>query len=304
MDDLRNKKILVTGGNGYLGSFLVNSLKELGADVYIIDQKEIGTKNEFCINITNRTAVEEVIKEIQPQIIFHLAALLNRDRDFFNHEKIMQVNYFGTVNLLMALKDIEYDNFIFTSTSEIYGSNKAPFKENMLPLPASPYSMSKVFAETALKTFSTTYNKRFTILRLFNFFGRNMPNDFFIPQLLNALKNDECFKMTKGEQERDFLYIDDVVQAMMLAANNERAKNEIFNVCSGQSTTLKDFATDCKKIMNSNCRIDFGALKYRENEVWNMVGDNSKIKKELGFKIKFDVKDIIQEIIITAKSNK
>ena len=77
----------------------------------------------------------------------------------------------------------------------------------------------------------------------------------------------------------------------------ENAKNEIFNVCSGKSTTLKDFATECKKIMNSNCRIDFGALKYRENEVWNMVGDNSKIKKKLNFKVNFDIKEIISEIV-------
>jgi len=295
--NLNNKNVLVTGGNGYLGENLVNSLKEHGADVYILDQKTNGVKNEFCIDITDKTAVERVIKEIQPQLIFHLAALLNRNRDFSNHEKIMQVNYFGTVNLLLALKDIDYDNFVFTSTSEIYGSNKAPFNENMLPLPASPYSMSKVFAETAIKTFSNTYNKSYTILRLFNFFGKNMPDEFFIPQLLNALKNDKCFKMTGGEQERDFLYINDAIQAILLTVNNEKAKNEIFNVCSGKSTTLKDFASDCKKIMNSNCRIDFGALKYRENEVWNMLGDNSKIKRELGFKVNFDVKEIITEIV-------
>jgi UDP-glucose 4-epimerase len=295
--NLHNKKVIVTGGNGYLGSHLVNSLKESGAEVFIFDQKMKGVKNEVCNDITDKTKVEKIIKEIKPQIIFHLAASLNRNRDFTNHDKIMQVNYFGTVNLLLALEDIDYDNFVFTSTSEIYGSNKAPFNENMLPLPASPYSLSKVCAENVIKTFSETYKKNYTILRLFNFFGKNMSEEFFIPQLLKALKNDETFKMTKGEQERDFLYIDDIIQALLLTVNNEKAKNEIFNVCSGNSVTLKDFAVECKHIINSNSTIDFGALPYRENEVWNMVGDNSKIKRELGFKVNFDVKEIIKEIV-------
>ena len=137
--NLLNKKVLVTGGNGYLGSHLVNALKESGAEVFIFDQKMMGIKNEFCVDITNKSSVEKIINEVKPQIIFHLAASLNRDRDFTNHDKIMQVNYFGTVNLLMALKDINYENLIFTSSSEIYGSNKTPFNENMMPLPASPY---------------------------------------------------------------------------------------------------------------------------------------------------------------------
>ena len=295
--NLHNKKVIVTGGNGYLGSHLVNSLKESGAEVFIFDQKMKGVKNEVCIDITDKTKVEKIIKELKPQIIFHLAASLNRNRDFTNHDKIMQVNYFGTVNLLLALEDIDYDNFVFTSTSEIYGSNKAPFNENMLPLPASPYSLSKVCAENLIKTFSETYKKNYTILRLFNFFGKNMSDEFFIPQLLKSLKNDETFKMTKGEQERDFLYIDDIIQALLLTVNNEKAKNEIFNVCSGNSVTLKDFAVECKHIISSNSMIDFGALPYRENEVWNMVGDNSKIKRELGFKVNFDVKEIIKEIV-------
>ena len=124
-----------------------------------------------------------------------------------------------------------------------------------------------------------------------------MHEEFFIPQLLKALKNNGTFKMTKGEQERDFLYIDDIIQALLLTINNEKAKNEIFNVCSNKSVMLKDFAIDCKHIMNSNSKIDFGALPYRENEVWNMVGDNSKIKRFLGFKVNFDVKEIIREIV-------
>ncbi len=300
MDDinLKNKRILITGGTGYLGKNLVSSLQDLGSDIFIIDQKKLGLINEFCIDISDKNEVVKVINEIQPQYIFHLAALLNRDRDFLLHDKIMQVNYFGTVNLLLALKEIKYDNFIFTSTSEVYGGDNVPYNETMLPMPASPYSLSKLYAENLIQTFSTINKKPYTILRLFNFFGKNMPNDFFIPQLLNSLKQEDSFKMTKGEQTRDFLYLDDVIQALMLALKNKKANNEIFNVCSGKSITLKDFALDCKNELKSSCRIDFGALEYRENEVWNMLGDNSKIKNMLGFEVNFDIKEMIKELVV------
>ncbi len=201
------------------------------------------------------------------------------------------------MNLLYALQNTSYENFIFTSTSEVYGSNKAPFNEKQLPDPASPYSLSKVFAETAIRTFSQLHNKPYTILRLFNFFGKDMPESFFIPQLLNSLKTEPVFKMTKGAQARDFLYVDDIISALLLAATNTKAKGETFNVCSAKSTTLKQLVTEFKNRVKSKCKIEFGALPYRENEVWNMVGNNRKIKTKLGFKVNYNIKQAIDKLI-------
>jgi len=294
---LKNKRILITGGNGYLGTYLVQSLVKLGADVYVIDQNKIGVSYEYMVNITKLQEVKDFVQEVQPQIVFHLAAMLNRDRDFTNHQKIVDVNYAGTMNLLLALQEVEVcENFIFTSTSEIYGENQSPFTEDLLPQPVSPYSMSKEFAETAIRTFSRIHKSNYTILRLFNFFGPNMPQNFFIPQLIHALKNDTNFKMTEGEQARDFLWIDDVVQALLLAASNKNAHKQTFNVCSGQSITLRNFVILAKDAFESNCTIDFGALPYRESEVWNMVGSNNKIKNALGFKVKNDLKTVLKTL--------
>ena len=294
---LKKKRVLVTGGNGYLGSHLVAALRQEGAIVSIIDHKTTGAANEYAVDITNREDLAKTVARIKPQIIYHLAATLNRDRDFTNHDKVMQINYFGTLNLLYALQNINYDNFIFTSTSEVYGSNKAPFNEKQLPQPASPYSLSKVFSETAIRTFSELHKKNFTILRLFNFFGKDMPTSFFIPQLVNSLRTEPVFKMTKGEQYRDFLYVTDIVQGLILAAKNDNAKNETFNVCSGQSTTLRELVTEFKKHIKSKCKIEFGALPYRENEVWNMVGSNKKIKSMLGFKVNYNITKAIDKLI-------
>ena len=297
MGKLRGKRILVTGGNGYLGSQLVPALNKAGASVFVMDKITTGAKNEFIADITDKKEVSFVIKKTDPHIIYHLAATLNRDRDFRYHDEILRINYSGTVNLLCALQDTDYENFIFTSTSEIYGSNTPPFHEEQLPAPSSPYSLSKFFAETGIRTFSELNRKNYTILRLFNFLRKKMPETFFIPQLLHSLEYDSVFKMTKGEQSRDFLYIEDVLSALMLSATKDEAKNEIFNVCSGQSIMLKQLATEIQQQLKSSCRIEFGALPYRDNEVWRMVGSNKKIRGRLGFKPAYSLKEAIYEII-------
>jgi len=294
--ELKNKRILVTGGNGYLGRHLVERLKNEGAQVFIMDKFGEASANTFILDITNLESVQTAITKIQPDIIFHLAASLNRERSFDRFEETNQVNFVGTQNLLFALQNTDYQNFIFTSTSEVYGSNIAPFVETQLADAASPYSLTKVFAENFIHTYSKTYGKGFTTLRLFNFFGRNMSPKFFIPQMISTLRKNETFEMTEGEQKRDFLYLDDVILAMILAARHP-ATNEIFNVCSGKAISLKELVLEIKEKLNSQSKIIFGALPYRDHEVWNMVGDNTKIQQKLGFKPKYNLAHGIEQML-------
>ncbi len=294
--ELKNKRILVTGGNGYLGRHLVERLKNEGAQVFIMDKFGEASANTFILDIANLDVVQSAITKIKPEIIFHLAASLNRERSFDRFEATNKVNLIGTQNLLFSLQNTDYQNFIFTSTSEVYGSNIAPFVETQLADAASPYSLTKVFSENFINTFSKTYNKGFTILRLFNFFGKNMSPKFFIPQMINTLRNNEQFEMTKGEQKRDFLYLDDVILAIILAARHP-ATNEIFNVCSGEAVALKDLVLEIKHKLNSQSEIIFGALPYRDNEVWNMVGNNAKITEKLGFKPQYNLASGIEQML-------
>ncbi len=297
--DLKDKRVLVTGGNGYLGRHLVAQLKKEQANVFVIDKfgdaGELGS-NIFLFDLTDKEIVETMLDLIQPDIIFHLAASLNRARNFDDYQNIHNVNLNGTIHLLNALKNRDYEHFIFASTSEIYGDNVPPFNENKIPAPTSPYSLTKLFAENFIQTFSKTYRKKFTILRIFNFFGKQMSPQFFIPQMINTLTENKPFEMTKGEQKRDFLYVNDVINGLILTAKHE-ANNEIYNLCSGQAVSLKELVLKVKSTLNSQSDIVFGALPYRENEVWNMVGDNAKIRKDLGFVPMYDLGAGIEEVI-------
>jgi nucleoside-diphosphate-sugar epimerase len=299
MDILRNKRILVTGGNGYLGSHLTRYLKTVGAKVYILDFVQGNNKNEYVVDLGRAKTknLEKIAEEVKPHIIYHLAAVLNRERSFEHHDHIMKVNYFGTIKLLKALQKVEYENFIFTSTGEIYGNNSAPFHERQIPDACSPYSLSKIFSEQAITAFSSLYKKKFTVLRLFNFFGRNMPDHFFIPQLIYSLQHNIPFNMTGGEQVRDYLYVDDVVLALILTATNENSINEVFNLCSGVGITLKDMVSEFKRKFKKECAVNFGALPYRKNEIWNMVGNNEKIKEALGFEPQYSLEEAIELLL-------
>lgn len=294
---LKDKRILVTGGKGYLGSFLVEALEKEGANVFILTTKKTLKDNEYCVDISDAEKVREVFQIIQPEIVYHLAANIDRNRDFSNYNKMAKINVEGTFNILEVLKDIEYSNFIFTSSSEVYGNNESPFHEELNLMPASPYSLTKVQGEALIKTFSTVYNKNYTIMRLFNFFGKNMSEDFFIPQMIGTLKRNEDFKMTKGEQKRDFMFIDDVIQALLLAGKNKSAYRDTFNVCSGTGTFLKNIAHAVTTKIESKGTVLFGAIPYRNNEIWEMIGDNGKIKKKLGFTLITDLEQGIERCI-------
>jgi len=294
--NIKNKRVLVTGGNGYLGSFLVKALEKENANVFVVSRNAELLYNHFTVDITDFDAIHKVVQEIQPDVVFHLAANISRSRDFAIYNDMAKVNVTGTLNVLQALQNLDA-HFIFTSSSEIYGNNTSPFNENQLPKPVSPYSLSKVNAEMLIQTYCLNHNKKFTNLRIFNFYGEHMPEDFFIPQMINSLKREEDFLMTKGEQTRDFLYVDDVVQALLLTAKNTNSYNETMNVCSGKGTKLNELAAAVNKKMNAKAKIIVGAIPYRDNEVWEMIGDNSKIKQKLGFEPQVNLENGIQRVL-------
>ena len=294
--NIKNKRVLVTGGNGYLGSFLVKALEKENASVFVASRNTELLYNHFAVDITDFDAINKVVQEIKPDVVFHLAANISRNRDFAIYTDMAKVNVTGTLNLLQALQNLDA-HFIFTSSSEIYGNNESPFHENQLPKPVSPYSLSKVNAEMLIQTYCLNNNKKFTNLRIFNFYGEHMPEDFFIPQMINSLKREEDFLMTKGEQTRDFLYVDDVVEALLLTAKNTNSYNETMNVCSGKGTKLSELATEVNERMNAKAKIILGAIPYRDNEVWEMIGDNSKIKQKLGFEPQVNLENGIQRVL-------
>ncbi|WP_316838244.1 NAD-dependent epimerase/dehydratase family protein [Pedobacter nutrimenti] len=286
--------IVITGGGGYLGSKLAERLAPLKCSVHLVDvnfnnlSKYLGESydNVFCeiLDLTEKSEVGKFIGLHKPDHIFHFASVIDRSRDFSIFEKLYRVNVRGTFNLLEALSEVPYLSFNFASTSEVYGDwNGTPFKEDDPLTPMSPYSLTKLYAENLIELYSKLNGEKpYNILRIFNFFGIDMPPTTFMGQMIECYLGGKGFPMTKGEQARDILKIDDLLDQVLFVVDSGNG-SQILNICSGNSCKLIDIVKYFKQTVQSHFEYQT-LLAYRDNEVWETKGDNNKIKL-LGYKI-------------------
>jgi nucleoside-diphosphate-sugar epimerase len=283
------ESILITGGGGYLGSELARYLIGSNYALHLADLRfnrlstELANRGNalWChsLDITDYQSVDELCKRVNPSHIFHFAAFIDRSRDPDILPKMLDINVRGTLNLLTALKDISYQTFCFASTSEVYGtSNPLPFREDITPQPVSPYSLSKWMAEELIRSWSEGLKKPWLIYRIFNFFGKDMPPLTFVPQLLDALRRGEPFHMTAGEQRRDYLHIDDLLWYIRETAFSGIFRNEVLNLCSGESISMNEIADILGARWHNQVDIRKD-LPYRPNEIWEIRGDSRKLRK-------------------------
>ena len=283
--------VLITGATGFIGRHLVNALLKEKANISIICREKIALNQNISAyvgDLTDSKFINKVVNEANPKKIFHLAALVNPSRDIKLLDEIFKVNFFGTVNLLNSLKDVNYDSFVFSSTAEVYGNNKIPFKENMLLSPLSPYSLSKASSEIFCNMLHKNNSYPITILRLFLVYGPGQKTDRFLPQLLTTLLKNKEFSMTKGQQKRDYIFIDDVVEVLIKASLIKKARGETINICSGKQFSIKEIADTVSRILNVKNLIRHN-LPYRQYEQLDYCGDTTKAKKILNWESKTDL---------------
>lgn len=313
MEDLSGTKVLVTGASGFIGSHLVKRLLKENADVHIILRKSSDlnrlseVENKIMINygnITDYNFVRETINTLKPKKIFHLAGYLKRDTSLESLKINIKINFFGTLNILKSLQGENIERFIFISTSEGYIPGKPPFREEQKRSPISPYSASKICAENLCELFSNTYKIPVVILRPFQVYGSGQGRGMIIPDMILSLLNDIPIKITKGEQTRDFIHIDDVVESLILAAVKKGAIGQTFNVCSGVEYKVKDLALKISNLVGGKLKPTIGGLPYRKNEIWRYFGDNTRIRKKLGWKPVVPIEEGLKRTVEWYRKNK
>jgi len=313
MEDLSGTKVLVTGASGFIGSHLVKRLLKENADVHIILRKSSDlnrlseVENKIMINygnITDYNFVRETINTLKPKKIFHLAGYLKRDTALESLKINIKINFFGTLNILKSLQGENIERFIFISTSEGYIPGKPPFREEQRRSPVSSYSASKICAENLCELFSNTYKIPVVILRPFQVYGSGQGRGMIIPDMILSLLNDIPIKITKGEQTRDFIHIDDVVESLILAAVKKGAIGQTFNVCSGVEYKVKDLALKISNLVGGELKPIIGGLPYRKNEIWRYFGDNTRIRKKLGWKPVVPIEEGLKKTVGWYRENK
>lgn len=292
MPEFTSIPILITGAEGFIGSHLVrrlagegarvSTLVRPGADLSRLADLE-GKIDIHLLDIREGEALARLAADLRPRLIFHLAAVTDPSRSPAGLDRCLAVNFSGTLNLLRALENLDYERLIAVDTAEVYGRNPAPFREEMPLDPVSPYSLSKAAATLLCRTWAAAYGAPVTILRLFLVYGPGQGEERFLPQLIAAGLSGRPLKMTPGEQTREYTYIDDVVEGFLQAARRGPV-GEVINLGSGEEISLRDLVRLAGEAMGREIAIDPQHLPYRENEIPRFVGDHTRAAALLGWR--------------------
>jgi UDP-glucose 4-epimerase len=281
-------KFLVTGGAGFIGSNMVDYLINQKHDVIIIDNLSTGfqtnlNQNALFYNLdlsddNNLSKLKNICESVD--YVIHMAATPNVQQSIDDPILTNKNNFQSTLNLINCCRDTGVKKIIFSSTSAIYGNcDNFPTDENENISPMSPYSLQKSMGEQYMKLYSELYGLKFVCLRYFNVFGERMTNEgaykSVISIFLEQSENNEPLTITNdGNQKRDFIYVQDVVNANYLSCISNTSDFNIYNVGSGSNISVNDIAD----YFNSK-RINIG----NRIEPFQTLCNNNKIKNELSW---------------------
>ncbi len=234
--------------------------------------------------------------------VFHLAALVDISTSVTNPALTNDVNVAGTLRVLQESSKAKVQRLIFASSTAVYGnSTTLPIKEDASPHPISPYAASKAAAENYLTAFHECYGLETVVLRFFNVYGpknENSPYSGVITKFLRKSVNNEALTVDgDGKQTRDFIHVDDVTQALILALEAENAAGETFNVCTGIPTSINQLAETISETTGKQLRIKHGPP--REGDIRHSYGEPMKASKGLGFTSKIRLKDGLIRLLKT-----
>ncbi len=307
-------RYLITGGAGFIGSHLARTLLSLGEEVVVLDDLSTG-KRENLGDIKDRVKliVGDIcdigrVKEAMEGIdyVFHQAAVVSVPRSIDEPVRTNEVNVDGTLNCLLVARDVKAKRFVFAASSSAYGdSPKLPKHEDMTPRPLSPYGVSKLVGEMYCRVFYEVYGLPTVSLRYFNIFGPYQdPHSQYaavVPIFITRLLKGESPQVFgDGEQSRDFTYIDNAVQANLLATRSDKADGKTINVACGTQYTLNELAKNLKRLTGSD--IDPTHDEPRAGDIKHSLGDISRASSLLGYSPKISFEEGLERTVAWFKS--
>jgi UDP-glucose 4-epimerase len=311
LKNLKQKKIVVTGGAGFIGSNLCRTLLEQGAKVTAFDNLYSG-KIDFIKDLMDKglnfvqedirdpTALEKATKNCE--IIFHLAAQTSVPFSMENPEEDSKINVIGTLNVLEAAKKAGA-RVVFASSAAVYGNpEKKPTPETYPTRPIAFYGLSKLLGENCCRFYQEIYDLEVVILRIFNVYGPNCHGVIY--DFLGKLQKtpDKLEVLGTGRQARDFVYISDMVNFLLKAATSPAATGEVFNVGTGTTSSVSELAKMIIEILGLNdVEIYFTGGQAWEGDMDVTLANNSKAINRLQWRPQVSLKEGLKKLISSGK---
>jgi UDP-glucose 4-epimerase len=302
-------RYIVTGGAGFIGSHIAEYLSKNGHEVIIFDNLFTGKKQNIHHLLKKKTVtfVEGSVTDIQAlkkiahgvDGIFHEGAIVSVPRSLKNPLATNEVNVQGTLNVLLAARDSGIRKVVFASSSSVYGDAPVlPKQEDMVPLPISPYAVSKLSGEYYCRVFSSAYNLPAVCLRYFNVFGpRQDPTSEYaavIPKFITRILNNQSpIIYGDGEQSRDFTFVQDVVQANIHAM--ERDVEGVFNIAYGERHTLNELAFTIMELTGKRIKPVHKAV--RQGDILHSLADITAARSRLKYSPDYTFESGLQETV-------
>jgi nucleoside-diphosphate-sugar epimerase len=286
---------LVTGGGGFIGSHLVSRLLSEGHEVRVLDNFSTG----HLANLDGLSGEVEIVEgDIQSyerashatrgcDVVFHQAALPSVPRSVQDPLTSTASNVTGTINVLLAARDAGVRRVVYASSSSVYGANPdLPKHEGMTTLPISPYAVAKLAGEGYCRAFGEVYGLETVAIRYFNVFGpRQDPRSQYAAVVPNFIAAMLCGERPTihgdGEQSRDFTYVENVVNANLLAANATDVAGRVYNVACGERVTLNELFSELKGLLGSDVEPVYG--EARMGDVRHSLADVSAAQRDFGY---------------------
>ncbi|MEK7173131.1 MAG: GDP-mannose 4,6-dehydratase [Patescibacteria group bacterium] len=309
-----NKRVLVTGGWGFVGSHLAKRLIDLGAEVFILEKSSFGpaailnkeslsrVKGIIIGDISEGQFVLDVFKNQNFEICFHLAAQPLVERGNQSPLLTFEVNIIGTVNILEAVRQGKLGGLVLASTTHVYGENKLPLMEEYSPKPLGPYETSKICAEMLAQTYAKHYGLPITIARFVNIYGPGDQNERIIPRTIKLLLKNQSPEVFNPRIVRDYLFIEDAIDGYLVLGEKIRglAKqtfNIVYNFGTGKHYSAKALIEKIITLMDKTKIVPIMVDKPREQEVSSQYVSIEKAKTVLGWQPRYSLEKGLKKTI-------
>jgi len=316
--NLKNKKVLVTGAGGFIGSHLVEKLIENSAKVKAFVRYNSRNNWGWLETIKYKDDVEVYIGDIRDydsvknslkgvEVVFHLAALIGIPYSYVSPLAYIKTNIEGTYNVLQSARELDIERVIHTSTSEVYGTARYIPIDEFHPLqPQSPYSATKISADNMALSFYNAFDLPVTIVRPFNTYGPRQSARAVIPTIITQiLTGKKQIKLGKLSPTRDLNFVKDTVNGFIKIAECDELIGNVTNIGSGKEISIGSLADMIAKLMGVDIEIvqEKQRLRPNKSEVERLICNNAKIKKYTDWDPEYSLEDGLKETIKWIRAN-